>query len=201
MGIVKFVAFVLTLALLPMTAHAAKGKGPTPKPDLALFCEGTYALCIKAPCVPVTNAKGTVTSVVCSCTVEEGWSMGPATCADRRVLKHGSTSHMMSTYSNYYNTEEQTLTCNTTNQQWANCYGAPCTSNNGEPNRAHCTCPVWTGEMKTLGGKCDKGNCNAMWSAATPAQNTFANNYFFEYMSKNHPKYPAKPPAKVCGAI
>ena len=40
-----------------------------------------------------------------------------------------------------------------------------------------------------------------MWSAATPAQNTFANNYFFEYMSKNHPKYPAKPPAKVCGAI
>lgn len=107
----------------------------------------------------------------------------------------------MSTYSNYFNIEEQTLTCNKSNQKWANCYGAPCVSDATDPARAHCNCPVWTGEMLTLGGKCAKDSCNAMWSAATPKQNAFANNHFYNYVKDNYPSYPTKPPAKVCGAI
>lgn len=82
LGIV--LGIVLAAALLPTTTHAApKASGP----ELAIFCEGTYALCIKAPCVPVANASGIVTSVVCSCVVEQGVSMGPAPCSQRRAQK------------------------------------------------------------------------------------------------------------------
>lgn len=48
----------------------------------AVFCEGRYALCIKAPCTPiVTRDKSTgeysVTEANCQCDMEIGWSMGP----------------------------------------------------------------------------------------------------------------------------
>lgn len=202
MKILKLLTLAVALALPSLAAQAApRSGGPTPQPGFALFCEGPYALCIKAPCVPVVNANGSVSTVVCSCTVEQGWSMGPAECAKRRPVKHGSSTHLMSTYSNYYNDQEQNLTCKNEKQQWANCYGAPCISDDSEPDRAHCNCPVRTGEMVTLGGRCDKGNCSKMWSAARPKENTFANNNFYNYMKTNHPNYPAKPPAKVCGAI
>jgi len=198
MRIPAFFAFLLAAALLPSAAGAApKSAGP----GFAVFCEGTYALCIKAPCVPVANADGTVTSVVCSCVVEEGVSMGPDTCAARRPRKHGSTTHMVSTYSNKFNTEGQNLTCNNPGQKWANCYGAPCVSDAADPARAHCNCPVRTGEMVTLGGKCAQDSCNTMWSAARPKENTYANNHFYNTVKNKFPNAPVNPPAKVCGAI
>ena len=198
MRIAAFIAFVLAAALLPLAANAAPKSG---SPGVAVFCEGTYALCIKAPCAPVLNVDGSVTKAVCSCVVEQGISMGPASCAARIPRKHGSTTHMISTYSNKFNNEEQNLTCKNTGQQWANCYGAACISDSKDPTRAHCTCPVRTSDMVTLGGKCNQSSCNEMWSAARPAENAYANNHFYTTVKNKFPNAPVNPPAKVCGAI
>ena len=62
MRIAAFIAFVLAAALLPLAANAAPKSG---SPGVAVFCEGTYALCIKAPCAPVLNVDGSVTKAVC----------------------------------------------------------------------------------------------------------------------------------------
>ena len=65
-------------------------------------------------------------------------------------------------------------------------------------NAAVCKCPVNTGPMSTLGGTCDQGSCSKVWSAATPANDAFANKHFYNYMKKHHPDYPANPPALAC---
>jgi hypothetical protein len=45
------------------------------------FCEGTYALCIKAPCLPIPTLDRIgnyyVERALCECEVVRGWSMGP----------------------------------------------------------------------------------------------------------------------------
>ena len=49
--------------------------------DQANFCDGTYALCIKAPCaaIPTLDRLGNYVSdhALCVCDVVKGWSMGP----------------------------------------------------------------------------------------------------------------------------
>ena len=201
MRIPAFFAFLLAAVLLPLAAGAAPKSGGS---GVAVFCEGTYALCIKAPCQPVTNADGTVTKVLCSCVVEQGVSMGPGSCSSRKPRKprkHGSTTHLVSTYSNKFNKEEQNLTCDNPDQKWANCYGAACVTDPADPTRAQCNCPVRKGKMVTLGGKCAQDSCNAMWSAARPAENAYANNHFYNTVKGKFPNAPVNPPAKVCGAI
>ena len=48
----------------------------------ATFCEGTYALCIKAPCsgIPTLDRLGNsvIERALCSCDVVKGFSMAPA---------------------------------------------------------------------------------------------------------------------------
>src|ERR1700759_890335 len=65
----------------------------------ATFCEGAYALCIKAACAPIASTDGTVDNALCSCEVVKGWSMGPASCSARMPVKKGSYTYLMSTYS------------------------------------------------------------------------------------------------------
>lgn len=179
----------------------AKGQAQTGS-SLAIFCDGPYALCIKAACNNNIVVSGGKQTVECSCTVQHGWSMGPAACAQRVPItgSNGMTT-LMSTYSNFYNGPDQNMTCKGSGQKWANCYGATCVSDPSDPTRARCSCPVRTGDMVTLGGGCDKNKCGDMWSAARPAENAFANNHFFTWMKANNPYYPVNPPAKVCGAI
>jgi len=199
MNALKLLALA-AFALVPVLAEAAAPPASGPIQEQAVFCDGPYALCIKAPCLPVINESGETVSAVCSCVVELGYSMGPAACDARKpVVKNGRT-FMMSTYSNYFNTQEKTLTCSFATQIWAWCYGAPCVVDPLDPKKTTCTCPVSTGTMQTLGGKClsNSGGCTELWSAATPANNKFANDYFYAYMKKNHPNYPVNPPAAMC---
>src|SRR5262249_33365363 len=154
----KFLLFGLTLSCLALpaalaAAPAAKKSAVKVPPEMAKaqFCPGPYALCIKALC---NNPSGTGAGqkVDCSCDIVDGWSMGPGTCKDR-------LTSLMSTYSNYYNTSEKTLFCESKSTVWAWCYGAPCTVDAKDPKKAICSCPVQTGPMMTLGGSCDPGNC------------------------------------------
>ncbi|HZD90169.1 MAG TPA: hypothetical protein VE224_08730 [Pseudolabrys sp.] len=83
-----FAVFAAFAAFLALAALAA---APTPShaqsANQAVFCNGTYALCIKAPCVPIVTLDRLgnyyVDHAACSCEVEKGWSMGPGQCADR----------------------------------------------------------------------------------------------------------------------
>ena len=190
----------VAIALAPLAAQAAAKRGAPDPANAAIFCPGPFALCIKAACAPEADAKGKVTNVVCSCAVEHGWSMGPAQCSERLPIVHNGQLQIMSTYSNAFNTlDHQNLSCKGSHQAWANCYGATCAVDPEHPDRAHCKCPVRYGDMVTLGGDCNKNSCNAMWSAARPAENAFANNHYWKWMTDHG--YPTNPPAKACGAI
>jgi len=172
--------------------------------DQANFCDGTYALCIKAPCaaIPTLDRLGNYVSdhALCVCDVVKGWSMGPGACADRAPVQHNGRTYLISTYSNLDNASHQILSCARADTVWAQCYGAPCVVDEADPGKAACTCPTEQGPMGTLGGDCRQDACNGIWSAATPANIAFANQRFFQYMQQNHPDVPVNPPAASCAA-
>src|SRR5882762_11743165 len=104
--------------LFPGPAAAAPGNGAETVEEIqnqANFCEGTYALCIKAACagIPTLDRLGNyvIDRALCSCDVVKGISMGPGSCEDRApVTQHGRT-YLISTYSNRDNGTNRTLTC------------------------------------------------------------------------------------------
>jgi hypothetical protein len=160
----------------------------------AVFCDGYYALCIKALCRPTPGQD----KAECVCTVEQGWSMGPAPCSavGRSQAKPAPGGPIMSTYSNYFNPKDQTLTCSSDTTKWAWCFGAPCKVDGPKGATATCICPICTGQASTLGGRCVQSNCNKIWSAATPTNDQFANTYFYEHLKKQGVEVP--PPAAAC---
>ncbi len=163
----------------------------------AQFCQGYYALCIKALCRPTSDP----TRVECACNVENGWSMGPAACTVKgrsQTTPPKPGMAIMSTYSNAFDVKDSTLTCASDSTKWAWCYGAPCKVDGPKGDRATCTCPVCTGAASTLGGKCDQAACSQVWSAATPANDKFAAGYFYEHLKKQGVDVP--PPAAACPA-
>jgi hypothetical protein len=207
MKALKLLALIVALSTLPVLAQAASPMETAGQiKNQAVFCNGTYALCIKAPCVPIPTmdrlGNFTIDSAACSCSIESGWSMGPGQCADRAPVTQGGRTYMISTYSNLFNkmhdTLNNTLACNSSTP-WAWCYGAPCVVDENSPdNTATCTCPLQTGPMQTLGGNCTADNCKFIWSAATPAGDNVANELFAAYMQRN--AYPHNPPAAMCTA-
>lgn len=168
----------------------------------ATFCEGTYALCIKAPCtpIPVLERLGNyaVEQASCVCNVVKGWSMGPGACEDRQPVQQNGRTYLISTYSNLYNAAEKTLSCPDQDTAWAWCYGAPCVVDAMDPSKAICNCPVDIGPAKTLGGNCQANACDSIWSAATPAGDAFANEHFYNSMQRNHPNVPVHKAAAAC---
>lgn len=166
----------------------------------ATFCDGTYALCIKAPCVAIPSTGGTVDNALCSCEVVRGWSMGPASCSARTPVKHGNYTYLMSTYSNLFNATDKTLTCSSAETQWAWCYGAHCVIDPKDPTKASCNCQVKQSAASTLGGDCKQDACSGLWSAATPKADAGASAIFAAYMKKHNPTVPGPPPADACPA-
>lgn len=190
----------MVLAIVSTAPLFAKTQGGGS--NQAVFCEGTYALCIKAPCsaVPTLERLGNyeIDHALCVCDVVKGWSMGPGQCEDRAPVQQGGRTFLISTYSNLYNDKEKTLSCTDPQTVWAWCYGAPCVVDEKNPGKAVCTCPVQTGPAKTLGGNCQQDACKSLWSAATPAGDAFAGEQFYRTMQKEHPNVPANPPAPAC---
>jgi hypothetical protein len=157
------------------------------------MCDGTYALCIKAQ--RETKVSGN-NQVRCNCVMEKGWSMGPNSCTDRK-------NNLTSTYSNRFNVKSSVLSCPQP-VAWAWCYGASCERDPKDPmgKRAICRCPVMNSEAVILVSekKCSDGStfCSQMWSAASPVESKFANDYFYWWMTRNGHK--AQPPAAECPA-
>jgi hypothetical protein len=188
------IAALITVAVLAAgtSGEAASNNDITRQ---AVFCQGTYALCIRALCTPDPSGGSTVQ---CGCVVEQGWSMGPGNCASRQPVTKDGVTTMISAYSNAFENADKTLTCANKDTKWANCYGAQCTVDSHDPKAVVCKCPVQTGAMSTLGGSCDHDNCSKIWSAAGPAAYRVVGNYFYHYMKRHHPNYPTNPPAEAC---
>jgi len=203
---------IIALIAAAVVASAANAQGIPPDQqnyvkNQAVFCEGTYALCIKAHCTPIPTidrlGNYSYREVSCTCEIENGWSMGPGQCGDRIPVKSGHFVYMISTYSNLFNATNATLSCDSDNTKWALCYGAPCVADEraveaGKGDVA-CTCPIRESKMRTLGGDCAQESCSTLWSAATPEADTFANQHFAEFMQQHG--YPHLPPAQMCANI
>jgi len=132
--ILRSILIAAACALMPAVASAQSP--PLGKP---VFCDGTYALCIKAECKPVVQKNGAVNYANCACDVRQGWSMGPGSCASRQPVVRKGLTFMVSTYSNLYNKTEKTLSCSGSTQIWAWCYGAPCVVDPNDSTKTTCT--------------------------------------------------------------
>ena len=191
---------ILLLATSAMAADTTTPRDLAP----ATFCQGQYALCIKAPCDPIVsrNKDGSysIKEANCSCDVLTGWSMGPGSCDKRQPSTVSGRTFLVSTYSNFYNRTNLTLSCPSANTVWAWCYGAACVIDEKDPSKAVCTGPTKISAAMTLGGGCRTQACASIWSAATPANAAFANDYFFKYATQNGLTPPPNPPAKDCPA-
>lgn len=200
------VLFIAALVAVPLFGGDPPLEPSSAPPEMnpALFCEGRYALCIKAPCRPVvtrgTNGAYTIAEANCSCDVEVGWSMGPLSCDERKPVNQNGRMYLISSYSNLFNKSDLTLTCESESTLWAWCYGSPCAVDEKDSSKAICTCPVKTGKAQTLGGGCRTAACRDIWSAATTAGNAFANDYFYKYMKEHKLQPPPNPPARDCPA-
>ncbi len=196
---------LITLILVTTSLFAADSKKPTgAKLELltSTFCNQTYALCTKAPCSPIVTHKkdGTysIEQADCVCDVMPGWSMGSGACDKRAPETVNGRTFLTSTYSNFFNTTSLALSCPSTSQMWAWCYGSPCVVDEKNPSKAVCTCPINISPSTTLGGECRQEACNSIWSAATPQNDTNANNNFYNYLTEHNLQPPPNPPAKAC---
>lgn len=191
-----------TLVLAATLAPPARAASPADSSGEFVYCMGKYALCDRAPCKPILRtdkrSDHQFVDVVCSCSVETGWSVGPLSCADRQPVSDKGLTFLISTYSNRFNEQEKTLTCNDPETVWANCYGAPCVVDPADPKQSACTCPVSKTPMATLGGNCLQQSCDAIWSAAPIALDKVADAQFYAYLKANAPDYPVRPPAQAC---
>lgn len=190
----QYIMTVLLLAAaLPLAADHTS-KEPTKPPDFqgnAIMCNGTYALCIKAQCESKESGSE---QVRCKCVIEDGWSLGPNSCMDRK-------NNLTSTYSNKFNVKSNVLSC-PGKIDWAWCFGASCEKDPKDPTgkTAICRCPVVNSKAVILvaSDQCDEGStfCSQMWSAARPLESKFANDYFYWWMTTNN--YKAEKPATAC---
>lgn len=131
--------------------------------DGAWLCNQSYALCTTAPC---EVSKTDPTIAVCHCVVQNGYSIGFKTCAQRAQAGDKLTST--------FSTENVTgsfhsMTC-PSGASWANCLDLTCQVDPTNPALTHCQCQlVKTGESMTFGGGCDTSTCRSViWSAITP---------------------------------
>lgn len=200
---------VLVVSLLVASAFSAQAQRypsgtASELQGQSTFCEGTYALCIKAACtgIPTMDRLGNyvIDRALCACDVVQGISMGPGACQDRAPVTQSGRTYLISTYSNRFNDTNRNLSCQNQKTQWAWCYGAPCVVDEKDPSKATCTCPVMQGAMNTLGGNCRQDACDGIWSAATPAGDRFAGEHYYRTVQQQFPRAPVNRAAPMCPA-
>jgi hypothetical protein len=205
-SIVSIVVLSLTLILIgglavpgvALAQEETSGPGVPALPPAEL-CQETYALCITAQCEEVETESGRMAECVCdvieNTSDSPAWSIGPGSCGERAPVEKDGRTILISTYSNLYNTgDNQVAECEEA-IDWAWCYGAPCAVDPEDPTKAICNCPMDTSPTNIL-GPCDQDLCsNGLWSAATPADDCFANCHYYEAMQEHGG---TNPPATTC---
>jgi len=158
-------AFVLCTVL---TLSASMAEDTTTKKDNSPeICEGLYALCTSAPCVPDPENKDS--KAICSCEVNKGINFGYSSCDSRekKTDDYGVTN-LISTYSFAQGPSKPVLSC-PKGKPWTDCLDKSCTVNPLNPLNAYCKCDIIRDEaFVTYGGDCNMLTCdNGYWSGAT----------------------------------
>lgn len=132
----------------------------------AYVCDGEYALCTSAHCIPDPDAMGKAT---CFCTVQKGKSVSREPCHKRitKIDKIGVT-RLISSFSFEDAKSKRAMKC-PSGSNWTNCLDKICTVDPMDPKKAICTCQLMNvGEFETFGGSCNKETCKmGFWSGAT----------------------------------
>jgi peroxiredoxin len=166
---------VIAAACGATTKNQAGGTtGPTKdalKVDGTWLCNQPFALCTTASCQPSTTDPNIS---VCRCVMQNGYSVGYKTCAER-AQKGSSVRSDFSTMN--INPSFRVLSC-PTGVPWANCVDVECEIDPTNPAVALCQCvTVRTGKSFTFGGGCDPTNCaSEIWSGAS-AQSSLNTSY------------------------
>lgn len=145
-------------ALSPTQAVAVA----TATPSFTL-CNGTFALCTKAKCLPVP---GTKEKVNCKCEVKHGYSAGTKPCDTVPPEPPKANEAIPSRYFPI-----SSMAVCSIDAPWAFCLDKPCTVDDKDPHKANCLCDVKrTPEQSyvVVAGTKDDAMCtDALWSSAT----------------------------------
>jgi hypothetical protein len=173
----SFFRISLLAILLSMPLHAEAVEN--------VICDGVYALCTSAPCIPAP--RDPKNKSICECVVQEGKSYGNTPCETRKpkTLADG-TKMLTSTYSFEQAPVTQVMTCPAGNP-WSNCLDMACTVDPLNTKRAICNCEiVREGKFVTYGGSCDTGSCGlAYWSGATVGAFTSASKFLAKELGQS----------------
>jgi len=133
-----------------------------------LTCEGTYALCTSAPCIPDPNDPKK--TAICQCDVEQGKNIGLSSCDDRQAKTKHNIQAILSTYSFEQASSKKVMSCPAGNP-WTDCMDQSCIVDPANPSKAICSCKIeHSGAFVTYGGGCDKNTCaTGYWSGASKA--------------------------------
>ncbi|WP_346899641.1 hypothetical protein [uncultured Roseibium sp.] len=157
-----------------------------------IVCNGYYALCTSARCIP--DPRAPLTYGICSCEVRNGTNFGLQTNCGQRIpfqsMNDGSTKQvdniaeittaaaepvsLRSTYSFGQAADKSVMKCEA-GSAWTDCLDARCTLDPTDPLKAICTCKIGTKDgahadqdFVTFGGDCNTLSCvPSLWSAAT----------------------------------
>ena len=118
------------------------------------ICEGTYALCTSAPCIP--DPDNPESEAVCECEVTSGKNFGMSECGDRSLSETSDgVMKLQSQYSFSQTPTKPVLLC-PSGKPWTFCLDKPCVADPRNPLRAICECEIMRkDEFVTLGGSCN----------------------------------------------
>jgi len=173
---------ILITAFL-LVANAAGYAAEQGKDDAkGIICEGFYALCTSAPCIP--DPENTDGEAICRCKVNEGINFGTTQCSERTPVTsaHGVKT-LVSTYSFAQGPTKPMLSC-PKGKPWTNCLDRPCTVDPMNPLVAICKCDIVRDEsFVTYGGDCNTLTCDTgYWSGATVETNVEGSKQLLQKM-------------------
>lgn len=123
-------SIALSLGLMVGFSAAARAQG-------FVLSKGIFALCTVAPCNAIP---GSGKEVACSCTVNNGYSVGQKPGQPAKATAAGQQIR-----SRYYPVKSYVICDN--DRPWAWCLDKPCIISKNDPNATTCTCD----EVKNLG--------------------------------------------------
>lgn len=161
----------LLIYILPLCAVFYVSFGCWRVPKQLWICEGSYALCTSAHCIP---QPGYPSKSICFCeVVEQGQSVSNIPCIARkpRIDKQGVTT-LLSAFSYKHSIEGTKLMKCPGKTPWSRCLNKRCTVDPKNPKGAICFCDVIDSDEDwlTFGGGCDPTTCSkGYWSGSSIA--------------------------------
>jgi len=174
---------VLLIAALLLTAAVINAAAESGKDDAkGIVCEGRYALCTSAPCIP--DPENTDGKALCTCEVNEGINFGYTQCSERTPSTSGhGVMTLVSTYSFAQGPSKPVLSC-PKGKPWTNCLDRPCTVNPMNLLSALCKCDIVRDKaFVTYGGDCNTLTCDTgYWSGASVGSYMSGSDQLFQKM-------------------